>query len=94
MSHLQSELTLVSSEGYKTSEAGKNVIDDIFPKDYTRKNVQKLSLDVKSEAKMIVNGREVTIVPNLGLYYSAEHKPLSELVFLDSGIDFYYLASY
>lgn len=94
MSNIQSELTLVSSEGYKTSEAGKNVIDDIFPKDYTRKNVQKLSLDVKSEAKMKINGQEVTIVPDLGLYYSSEHKPLYELIFLDGGIDFYYLASY
>lgn len=94
MTFKQGELKLLSSDGYQTSVAEVNIVEEFFPVEYTRKNFLMVTIDVKAKAKVRINGSTVTIEPELGLFYNSEHEPMYELTFLESGIDYYFFASH
>lgn len=89
------ELNPISTQGWLTSVAGENVIDNVIEGSYTVKNLQYFSIVVKESCYIKINdGKKIFIDKDYGYNHSPYFKPASKIVFEDAGIDYYILAGY
>ena len=88
-------LRMVSSNGWQTSVADKNIIEDLFPTEYTVKQLKYLGLMVSVDCYISINGEEPFFVDHrLGIDYDVNFEPIESLIIKDSGINYYFLAGY
>lgn len=84
-----------SPETTNISVAGVNILEDIFPDEYSKKNLKKFSLINQDDCVVIVNEvDEIKLKALYGLELQFETDGVWSLVFKDSGIDYYWLGAY
>lgn len=90
---MSKNLKMLSSNGWQTSVADKNIIEDLFPTDYTVKKVKYLGLMVSADCYISINDGEPFFVDHrLGVEYDINFEPIESLTFTSSGFNYYFLA--
>ena len=92
---MNKNLKITSSDGWQTSVADKNIIEDLFPPNYTVKEVKYISLMVSDDCYVSINGGEPLFVDHrLGIDYDVNFEPIKSLKFTSSNFNYYFLAGY
>lgn len=89
------DLIMISSNGWVTSIANTNIINDLFPPESTVKQLKYVGLTVDRDCYVSVNGREPFFIDHrLGVNYDTHFEPIDSLMFTTDGISYYFLAGY
>ena len=79
----------------KVSVAGENVLENLFPAEYTHPVAKKMTISVNQDCVVLINGRDrVKIKPDLGLSLEYDDIEVKSLVTETDGVNFYAIVAY
>ena len=79
----------------KVSAVGDDVLQGLFPPEYTNPVARKMTISVNQDCEVLINGRDrVKIRPDLGLSLEYDDIEVKSLVTETDGVNFYAIVAY